>query len=257
MKWRRPAVSASCSMCSTLPSPAGRGQASPRTLRAADSMRAAIRAELPRADSYRRRLGAFWGRIVAEDSHCAVDAAIRVSVLSLQHGGGDAPGSPWITCRSTSRTRTDAAAGASRRLRSSVLYLIQVSITSCVKTSPRSRNSWSFARASSASSSEPGVFGTFGQLFRRADRRCPCRAARRDGSCSGCRRCTAISMRGEGEVRIAARVGAAELDPLRLRAGAVHRNAAGGRAIALRVGQVHRRFVARHQPLVAVGRRVA
>jgi hypothetical protein len=63
--------------------------------------------------------------------------------------------------------------------------------------------------------------------------------------------------RREGQVRIAARVGAAELDPLGLGAGAVHRDAAGRRAVALRVGQVDRRLVARHQPLVAVGGRVA
>ena len=62
--------------------------------------------------------------------------------------------------------------------------------------------------------------------------------------------------RRERQVRVAARIRAAELDPLGLGAGAVHRDAAGRRAVALRVGQVDRRFVARHQPLVAVGRRV-
>ena len=40
------------------------------------------------------------------------------------------------------------------------LYQIQVSITSGVKTSPRSRNSWSARSASSEASSERGVLGT-------------------------------------------------------------------------------------------------
>jgi hypothetical protein len=41
-----------------------------------------------------------------------------------------------------------------------ILYSIQVSTTSSVKTSPFSRKAWSRFRFSSASSSEPGIFGT-------------------------------------------------------------------------------------------------
>src|SRR5262245_61160318 len=58
---------------------------------------------------------------------------------------------------------------------------------------------------------------------------------------------------GKREIRIRAWVRAAELDALSLRARAVHRNAARGRAVPLRVGQVDRRFVTRHQTLVTVG----
>src|ERR671919_508167 len=38
-----------------------------------------------------------------------------------------------------------------------LLYSNQVSITSLVNTSPLSKNSWSFSRASKASSKEPGI----------------------------------------------------------------------------------------------------
>ena len=51
------------------------------------------------------------------------------------------------------------------------------------------------------------------------------------------------------------RVGEAELDPLRLLAGAIGDAARGG-AVAARVSEQHRRLEARDQPLVAVGRRV-
>ena len=62
--------------------------------------------------------------------------------------------------------------------------------------------------------------------------------------------------RREGEVRVRGRVGAAELDPLRPRALRRERDAARRRAVALAVDEVHRRLVAGHQPLEAVGRRV-
>ena len=62
--------------------------------------------------------------------------------------------------------------------------------------------------------------------------------------------------RREREVRVAGRVGAAELDPLRLRALRVERDAHRRRAVALRVHEVHRRLVARHESLVRVRRRV-
>ena len=60
----------------------------------------------------------------------------------------------------------------------------------------------------------------------------------------------------EGEVGVAARVGATELDPLRLRRRRVHRDPHRRAPVALRVHQVHRRLEARHEPLVAVRRRV-
>ena len=83
---------------------------------------------------------------------------------------------------------TDAAATASPPPRWSSCTRSTCRSRPAVNTSPRSRNSWSARKAASASSSEPGVFGTFVQLFRLAGRRCPCRAARPDRSCSGCRR---------------------------------------------------------------------
>jgi hypothetical protein len=94
-----------------------------------------------------------------------------------------------------------------------------------VKTSPRSRNSWSFASASSASPSEPGSSGRWRVLPARG-RRCLCRAVRRGGSCFARRRASAISSAANARYGFAARIGAAELDPLRLRARAVHRDAA-------------------------------
>ena len=60
----------------------------------------------------------------------------------------------------------------------------------------------------------------------------------------------------EGKVRIAGRVGTTELNPLGLRRLRIHRNAAAGRTVALRVGQIDRCFKARHETLVAVRRRV-
>ena len=59
----------------------------------------------------------------------------------------------------------------------------------------------------------------------------------------------------EGEVGVAGRVGAAELDPLGLRAVAVHRNPATGRSIAQGPGKVDRGLVAGHQAAVTVGGR--
>ena len=56
----------------------------------------------------------------------------------------------------------------------------------------------------------------------------------------------------EGEVGVAARVRAAELDPLGLRARRVDGDAAGGGAVPLGVDQVDRRLEAGHQPLVGV-----
>ena len=63
-------------------------------------------------------------------------------------------------------------------------------------------------------------------------------------------------MRGEGQVGVAGRIRVAHLDALGLRARRVHRDAAGRRAVAARVGQVDRRLEARHEPLVGVRRRV-
>src|SRR5215470_11007995 len=42
-----------------------------------------------------------------------------------------------------------------------LLYSSQVSKTSLVNTSPRSKNSWSFSNASNASSNDPGIDFTF------------------------------------------------------------------------------------------------
>ena len=59
--------------------------------------------------------------------------------------------------------------------------------------------------------------------------------------------------RAEGEVRIRAGIRATELDALGFRALAVHRDAAAGGTVALRIRQIHRRFVTRHEPFVTVG----
>ena len=61
--------------------------------------------------------------------------------------------------------------------------------------------------------------------------------------------------RREGQVRVARRVGAAELEALGLRALRVERDAHARRAVALAVHEVDRRLVAGHQPLVGVRRR--
>src|SRR4051812_23220772 len=61
----------------------------------------------------------------------------------------------------------------------------------------------------------------------------------------------------EGQVRVRHRIRAAELEPLGLRRVGVHRDADARRAVALRVHEVDRRLVARHQPAVRVGRRGA
>ena len=61
---------------------------------------------------------------------------------------------------------------------------------------------------------------------------------------------------GKREIRIAGRIRRTELHALGLRARRIHRNAAGRRAVAARISQIHRRFIAGHQPFVAVrGRR--
>ena len=57
----------------------------------------------------------------------------------------------------------------------------------------------------------------------------------------------------ERKVRIGCRVRRPELDALGFRVRGVHGNAARRRAVPPRVCQVYRRFIARHQPLVAVG----
>src|SRR6266446_3418 len=62
---------------------------------------------------------------------------------------------------------------------------------------------------------------------------------------------TSHEERGEGEVRIGRWIGRPELEPLGLRRGRIHRDAADRRAVALRVNQVDRRLIARHQPAVA------
>ena len=62
-------------------------------------------------------------------------------------------------CRSTARTPSGSGAAGPGSLPCRILYWIQVSMTSSVKTSPLSRNLWSLRRHSSASSSEPGIFG--------------------------------------------------------------------------------------------------
>ena len=61
--------------------------------------------------------------------------------------------------------------------------------------------------------------------------------------------------RREGEIGVGRRVGEAHLDALGLRVRRP-RNTARGRAVARRIGEQHRRLVAGHEPLVAVGRRV-
>ncbi len=61
---------------------------------------------------------------------------------------------------------------------------------------------------------------------------------------------------GEGQVRIAGAVRAAELEAFAGLVGRVHRDADGGRAIAPAVGEVDRGLVAGDQALVAVGGRV-
>ncbi|EAT07975.1 hypothetical protein SKA58_08424 [Sphingomonas sp. SKA58] len=61
--------------------------------------------------------------------------------------------------------------------------------------------------------------------------------------------------RGVAQIRVRHRVGEAELHALSLGARAIG-NTAGGRTVARRIGEQHRRFEARHQALVAVGGRV-
>ena len=61
--------------------------------------------------------------------------------------------------------------------------------------------------------------------------------------------------RRESEVGVRTRIREADLDALGLRVRRI-RDAAGGRAVAGRIGQQHRRFEARDQALVGVGQRV-
>src|SRR5229473_2212309 len=63
--------------------------------------------------------------------------------------------------------------------------------------------------------------------------------------------------RSKGQVWVGGRVGGAELDPLGLRVGRVHRDAYACRAVPLRVDEVDRRLVAGHEPAVRVGGRRA
>ena len=58
---------------------------------------------------------------------------------------------------------------------------------------------------------------------------------------------------GESEIRIRGRIRRAELHALGLGTRRVHRNPASRGTVAPRIRQVHRSFVARHQPLVAIG----
>ena len=62
--------------------------------------------------------------------------------------------------------------------------------------------------------------------------------------------------RRAGQVQIRRRVRRAELDPLRLRDWRIGRDSDCGRAIPCGVGEIHRRLESRHQPLVAIRRRV-
>src|SRR6266487_2397806 len=66
---------------------------------------------------------------------------------------------------------------------------------------------------------------------------------------------TRHEQRGEREVRVGRWIRRPELEPLGLRRGRIHRDAANRRAVALRVNQVDRRLVARYEPAVAVRRR--
>ena len=59
--------------------------------------------------------------------------------------------------------------------------------------------------------------------------------------------------RRKSQVGITARIGAAKLDPLGLWARRVHRDPTARGSVALRVGEIHWRLIAGHQPLVAVG----
>ena len=62
--------------------------------------------------------------------------------------------------------------------------------------------------------------------------------------------------RREGEIRVARRVRATELDALGFRRRRVHRNTDRRGAVPLRVRQVHGRFVSGDQTLIRVRRRV-
>jgi indolepyruvate decarboxylase len=127
--------------------------------------------------------------------------------------------------RSTGRTRTDAAAAASRPPRSS-LVVIQVLITSSVNTSPFQQELVVLPPARRAPRRASRGLRHLGQLLgRQVVDVLVERLARVDLVLDAVDH--RHQHRREGQVRVAARVGAAELDALGLRARAVHRDADG------------------------------
>ena len=149
-----------------------------------------------------------------------------------------------IRCRNRGRTPRGAGAGASRRPRTCACTTTHVSIRSSVNTPPTLRNSLSASSASSTSSSEPGTWGTCGQLLgRQVVEVLVQRVGRLDAVVDAVE--PGHEHGRERQVRVARRVGAAELEALGLGALAVERDAHGGRPVALAVDQVDRRLVAR------------
>ena len=122
--------------------------------------------------------------------------------------------------------------------------------TSGVKTSPRSRYSWSASSASSASSSEPGRPVDAGLLLG---------AHLVDVAVDRGRRLDLVDdaveaghqLGAERQVRVAGRVRRAELEAPRAGRREVRRDADAGRAVALAVDEVDRRLVAGDEPAVA------
>ena len=116
---------------------------------------------------------------------------------------------------------------------------------SSVKTPPTRRKSLSASSASIASSSEPGVWGDLApaRLGRQVEEVLLNRLGRLDLVLDAVE--AGEQHRRERQIRVAAGVGAAELDALGLGAGRVERDPAGGRPVALGVHQVDRRLVAR------------
>ena len=113
----------------------------------------------------------------------------------------------------------------------SYLYSIQVSITSSVKTSPLSRNSWSLLEALERLVQRAGQLGNVLQLLgRHAVDVLVERLARVDLVLDAVE--AGHEHGREGEVAVAGRVRRAELDALGLRAGRVHRDADRRRAVA-------------------------
>ena len=157
-------------------------------------------------------------------------------------------------CRSTGRTRRGGGAGGWRRSRSRACTSIQVSMRSSVNTPPAVRKSLSASRAIERLVERRRAPGAPWPAPRAAGRRGPCRPGR--AARSVVHAVEAGHQHGrERQVRVGRRVGAAELDPLGLRALRGQRDAARRRAVALAVDEVDRRLVAGHQPLVAVGGR--